>query len=600
MEELQFGSRLSPIVQRNFTDPKTGQVNRESLNSFRQSAQQGTLAPQYKRIWDFQQEEIVKDRLETKLTTLVKKGIYTPSWMAEDQQKELSTTVNFEYVQIPFDKVSDSEITVTDADYAAYVKEHSAQYERQMEMRDASYVVFDVFPTVEDSADILETINQEIEEFKNTDNDSTFVSNRNGSYDIKYFKATELPEVISEVVFNIPVDSVYGPYIDADAYKAVKVLDRQLIPDSVRSRHILIPVQTQEQVAPALARADSLEEVLKADITKFDTLARQFSSDQLSAVKGGDLGFIGLEGFVKPMNDILFYKKTEPGKVYRVITEFGIHLVEVLEKKYNSNTMGVQLAFLNRPIIPSESTQDALYDDALEFAGQHRSLEALKATLESRTDLLLEDAKNLPREGYTFGTVPSGNTSREIVRWLYSPDTEVGDVAPIVFVIEDDQNYFNSQYIVVGLEAVHAKGLAQPATVMDMIEAPVKNKKRAEVLKSKITSTDLNAISQQFSVSIDTIENANFGLSALKNIGEEPEVLVTALSMEQGQTSGPIEGRNGVYVIRVLSKTDSSVPQNLAQMRRQATYQMANSADFELMSGLKRTAKIKDNRYTFF
>jgi hypothetical protein len=196
--------------------------------------------------------------------------------------------------------------------------------------------------------------------------------------------------------------------------------------------------------------------------------------------------------------------------------------------------------------------------------------------------------------------VPSGNTSREIVRWLYSPDTEVGDVAPIVFVIEDDQNYFNSQYIVVGLEAVHAKGLAQPATVMDMIEAPVKNKKRAEVLKSKITSTDLNAISQQFSVSIDTIENANFGLSALKNIGEEPEVLVTALSMEQGQTSRPIEGRNGVYVIRVLSKTDSSVPQNLAQMRRQATYQMANSADFELMSGLKRTAKIKDNRYTFF
>jgi peptidyl-prolyl cis-trans isomerase D len=108
MQELQFGSRLSPVVQRNFTDPKTGQVNRESLTSFRQAAEQNTLAPQYKKIWDFQQEEVVKDRLETKLTNLVKKGIYTPTWMAEDQQKELATQVDFKYVMVPFDKVDDS------------------------------------------------------------------------------------------------------------------------------------------------------------------------------------------------------------------------------------------------------------------------------------------------------------------------------------------------------------------------------------------------------------------------------------------------------------------------------------------------------------
>jgi peptidyl-prolyl cis-trans isomerase D len=600
LNELQFGARLSPVVQRNFTDPATGQVNRESLASFRQAAEQGTLAPQFQKIWAFQQEEVVKERLDAKLTTLVKKGIYTPTWMAEAQQKELSNSVDFKYVQIPFDKVDDSELKLTDADYAAYVRDNSAQYQRQMEMRDARYVVFDVFPTPEDTMALLEGFNQSVAEFKSTEDDSTFVTLHNGTYDARYYKKDELAEVISDVVFAIAIDSVYGPYIDGDAYKAVKVLDRQSIPDSVRSRHILIRVQQQEEVPAALALVDSLETVLKEDFSKFDTLARRFSNDAVSAAKGGDLGFIGLDRFGKPMNDLLFFEKTERGKAYRVLTEFGIHLVEVTEKKADSVVIGAKLAYISAPIVPSEATQDAMYDDALEFAGQNRTLDALKATVESRGDLVLEEAKNLPQHGYDFGTLPSGNTAREIVRWLFDPGTELGDVAPTVFVIQDDANYFNSQYVVAGLEAIHEKGLATPESIMDQIEAPVKNKKRSEILISKISTTDLEALSQQFNVSIDSVENVNFGIQAMKNIGEEPEVLAAALKLEEGQVSKPIPGRNGVYVIQVISKIESTLPQNLAQLRRQATFQIANSAEFELMDALKKNAKIKDNRYTFF
>jgi peptidyl-prolyl cis-trans isomerase D len=86
----------------------------------------------------------------------------------------------------------------------------------------------------------------------------------------------------------------------------------------------------------------------------------------------------------------------------------------------------------------------------------------------------------------------------------------------------------------------------------------------------------------------------------MKNIGDEPEVLVTALNMETGEKSKPITGRNGVFVIEVINKTESTLPQNPAQLRRQATFQIANSAEFELMPALKKSAKINDNRYTFF
>jgi hypothetical protein len=135
---------------------------------------------------------------------------------------------------------------------------------------------------------------------------------------------------------------------------------------------------------------------------------------------------------------------------------------------------------------------------------------------------------------------------------------------------------------------------------MDMIEGPVKNKKRGELLLTKITSTDLDAIAQQYDVAVDTINNVNFGIHSMKNIGEEPEVQCHALKMEAGQTSKPILGKNGVYVIQVIDKVDNTIPQNTAQLRRQTTSQMASSADFELMDSLKKNAKIKDNRYTFF
>lgn len=600
MQELQFGARLSPIVQRNFTDPKTQQVNRESLNSFKTAAEQGTLAPQFKKVWDFQQEEVLKDRLESKLVTIVKKGLYTPTWMAEDQQKEQATLTDFKYVMVPFDKVADTEITVTDEDYAAYVRENHAQYERELEMRDARYVVFDVFPTAEDSLALLAKLNENISQLKSAENDSLFVTNLRGSYDTRYYRKSELSEAIANAVFEIPIDSVYGPYVDENAYKAVKVLDRQSIPDSVRSRHIMLRVTTQEEVPRALALADSLETVLEQDFSKFDTLARRFSADGLSAAKGGDLGFVGLDGYGKPLNDLLFFAKTERGKAYRVATEFGIHLVEVTDKKADSVVIGAKLAYLIETIVPSEATQDYLYDEALDFAVEHRTLEALTASVEARGDLVLEEAKNLPKSGYNFGTLPSGNTAREIVRWLYDPATESGDIAPSVFVIEDDVNYYNSQYVVVGLEAIHDKGLAKPASIMDMIEGPVKNKKRGEFLVSKITSTDLDAISQQYNVSIDTIQGVNFGIQTMKTIGDEPEVLVTALKLQTGQKSKPIIGKNGVYVIEVLNKTESTLPANLALIRQKATSQIASSAEFELIPALKKNAKIEDNRYTFF
>ena len=601
MQELQYGVNISPVVTRNFTDPNTGQLNRQSLNEFRTLSQSGELPPQALRIWEFQEKEIAKDRKQAKLLNIVKKGIYTPTWMAEQIQAEVGSSIDFQYVMIPYDVIDDSEVEVTDADYNNYIKAHSEEYTLQEETRDAKYLVVDVLPTPEDSMLLREKISALMVEFEQTDEDSIFATNQLGGYDAAYLRADVIPDVIEDTVFNMEAGTVYGPYIDQGSYWAVKVLGTKVVPDSVSSRHILLAANTQEDVPRALAMADSLETMLRNDISLFDTLATQYSDDPGSRLQGGDLGYYALNGLVKPMNDLLFYSDAERGEVHRVITQFGIHLVEVMDRKFETNEEGVRLASIREPIIPSELTQDAMYDDMLEFAGQNRTIDALAASADEDIDMTLEDAFNLRKNDFVVGELEGGSSSRDIVRWLFNGETKTNTVAPNVFIFEDPVNYFNAKYVLAGLVSINKAGLASPEQVMEVIDPEVKNEKKAEVILSQITEgSSLQSVAEAFDVEIDSVENINFGVQFMRNIGEEPLVLGTSTSMEVDDISNPIVGTNGVYVIQITKHVPASLAQNIPRLRRQGSFQVQNAADFELLDAMRKDAKVKDLRSRYY
>src|SRR5690606_4595288 len=123
MEELQFGQRLSPIIQRNFRDPNTGMVDHNNLNQIKANLGTGNLVPQLEEFWNFQTTEIVKDRLQSKLTNLVKKSLYSPTWLASRLQEETGSAIDIAYVRIPYDQVADIEVSLTEDDYKAWMKE---------------------------------------------------------------------------------------------------------------------------------------------------------------------------------------------------------------------------------------------------------------------------------------------------------------------------------------------------------------------------------------------------------------------------------------------------------------------------------------------
>lgn len=71
------------------------------------------------------------------------------------------------------------------------------------------------------------------------------------------------------------------------------------------------------------------ERILKGE--KFDMLARVYSEDPTSAVRGGDLGLMTPEMLVEPFSNAMVQLK--PGQVSGVVeTDYGYHLIQLIEK----------------------------------------------------------------------------------------------------------------------------------------------------------------------------------------------------------------------------------------------------------------------------
>ncbi len=65
----------------------------------------------------------------------------------------------------------------------------------------------------------------------------------------------------------------------------------------------------------------------------FSTLARLYSEDLGSAMKGGEIGFMG-RGMLAPEYANVAFNMQEPGKVSKIVeTEFGYHIIQLVEKR---------------------------------------------------------------------------------------------------------------------------------------------------------------------------------------------------------------------------------------------------------------------------
>lgn len=596
--DLQFGTNPSSVIMQRFRNPQTGQVDFQQLNQIKASIEDGSISedPRLATYWAHQEKEVIKERLQTKLNGLVAKGIYTPTWMAEMGHKEQNATLSFAYVKIPFDEVDNSEVTLSDEDYKNYLKENEARYKTDEETRRLEYVVFDVRPTAKDSAALRNKIADLVPEFESAENDTAFAERNYGIPPTQFLTEEALSPSIADTLLSMPVGSVYGPYVEEGSYRAVKLVDRRMIADSADTRHILLQAQTPEQFAAAKKTIDSLENLLLTRSASFDSLAIKFSQDPGSASEGGKYENITPGQFVPEFNEVLFITG-QIGKLYKVRTDYGWHLLEVL-KRSASVQPRVKIAFVQEAIVPSEETQKELEGEVLAFIGANRTLEDLRQSAEER-GLRMETSTGLKRNDFNIGDLGTGQANRDIIRWAYNADE--GDVSPELHGFQDPVEYYTNKYVVPALLAKQKAGLPSVENIKSEIEQLVINKKKGEILKAKMADMkDLSAMAAQFDVPVDTARNVTFNSLFVPNLGAEPKVVGTAFNLEEGGVSQPIVGLSGVFVLKVISKPSLGEPNNLPQLRQALATPVRQQVPTGLIRAMKEKADITDNRARFY
>ena len=600
LTDLEFGANPSPIIRARFGNPQApGQVDRQQLTRLQQLIQggvqsaidQGQLTPSFVPFWRHQRREIRADRIQSKLVGLVTKGMYTPTWMAQMGADEAAAALQAVYVRVPYSEIANEEISVSDEDILAYLKENRAAYERDEETRVVDYVVLNVQPTTADSAALRADLLELADDLRAAENDSQFVVRAEGGvFSPVYLKKESVSPIIADTIFSLPVGAVYGPYVEGEAYKITKVVDRQVMADSADTRHILLGAQTPQQFTEAGARIDSLRQVIEAG-GDFAELANQFSTDQGSNTNGGLYENVTPGQFVKPYDDVLF-RTGRIGELYKVRSQFGYHLVEVMSRSANTQPF-VKLAYIVESIVPSNETQEEAFTRANQLFAENNSLEELRAAVQAAPGMELNSSQPLSRKDYRLGDLGFSEDTRSLICWAFT--AREGDVASEVYSYVDQARYFDSKYVVAALSEVVPAGLPSPESVRESVAPLVMNRKKAELIQSRIEGKDMAAIAQEFNTQIDTLNNLTFNQNFVNGLGNEPKVLATAFQLPVNEVSAPVAGEAGVYLIKPLTAPAAGASAAVPTIQRSMNQNARGTVAGTLIPNLLEAADIEDN-----
>jgi len=585
------GANLHPIIQQLFRNPNTGQVDRGAVIRFLKSLENG-VAPEQRSYWLYLEKQIIEEREQTKYSNMVGKGLYVTSEEAQKSIAAKNKKVNFDYVALNFNSVADSAVTVTESDLKAYFDTHQDNY-KQEKLRKIEYITYVVKPSKSDFEEAESWINEIKADFgTSTDNIQFVNSNSDESFVANWNKKDGLPENIGTWVFdeNAELNAVLGPYFKNETYTLAKINAIEMMPDSVEARHILLKVNTQEEVVTVQALADSLKTAIENG-SNFATLATKYSSDQGSAISGGDLGWFKRGQMVKPFEDAAF--NNAKNEVAIVASQFGIHVIQTTKRGVESKQ--VQIAYLVRNVEASTRTIQNTYSLASKFAGENTNSEEFDAAVaEQKLSKRVISVRENDRQ------VAGLKNARALIRAAYK--AEEGDI--IISSQESPIFELGDNFVIAILTKVTEEGVAVFDDVRARVELGAVKDKKAEYLAEKANAalagkTDLSAIATELESTVKNVTSIDFNTYSIPGLGLEPAVIGTVASLDVDQISKPISGMNGVYIVKVTS-VNEGVAEDVANEQERLAQSFNSRASLQAFEAHRNSVEIVDKRSKFY
>ncbi len=550
------------------------------------------------------------DRRKTeKYFGLVKQGVFVTDLEAQDQYLANNEKKNISFVVRRYTEISDADIKVSDAEVKAYYEEHKSdkKYLVRNPSRDVKMFDVNIRPSKADSTVFAGKMNLLRAGFAASTNDSAFIV-KNSETPV-YFsdkRATSVPEGHPKAdryqVYPRSLDTVFktaalgqlvGPYASKEKMVLSKVIG--FTPASLKARHILISTanSTDAKVLAAKKKtADSLVKILNK--TNWDAITAKYSEDPGSKDKGGVYEDF-LEGDM--VKEFGFYCATAPiGKVGVVKTDFGYHIIEVLERSADRLPL---LASVNLTFKPSDETVANMESEVngilLKLDRQISKEEDLfkKAAL---FDTIVTRASYAPRviqiednapKVYGFTTTMARD---RILEMAYAEDAVVGSMT--LSPIRD-----KDKYVIAMVSAIRPEGEPLFENVRAQMERELIQEKKAKRFMNQMAGKSLKAISKKFNTPVIDAE-ITFGNPQISNAGYEPTIVGNLFSgaIKKGERTLPLKGESGVYVIQINRVTKAPATRNYQAERDQLLQGLMGQVEGQAMGGLRKKAAVVDNR----
>jgi peptidyl-prolyl cis-trans isomerase D len=581
--DMVKGKNIHPQIRQAFTDPKTGVFNPGTVINFLKNMDNDPTG-KTKRQWLNFEKAIYEERLLAKYNDLTKYGYFVSTAEAKMEYEARNRNASLKFVTLNYNSIVDSTLKISDEELKAVYNKNIKKY-KQEASRNIDYVVFEVIPSPEDIKATLDGITRLAEEFRNSTDDTTFVAaNSDEPFDNTFRKKGTLNPVIDSLVFNASIGTVFGPINNGNSYSLIKLIDSKILPDSVQARHILIPITGGDKDG-AKAKADSLKQLI-VNGADFASLALQFSTDEGSKVKGGDLGWFAPGMMVPSFNDACFEGKVGDRPV--VESQFGFHLIEITGQKGGSKQ--VKTAQVVQNAQPSSKTYQSYFQKANDFANKYNTSESFDKGI-NEAKLTKQTEANLAENARQVGSIEN---SRELVRWAYS--NEKGAISKSF--------EFGNKFVVARLNEVREKGTSTMDQVMEQVMSEARRDKKAVMLLEKMnntgSTTNLESLAQKLGVTVQTAEGFNFSSPYMASVGYEPYLTGLVTTLKPGVPSKPFKGQTGVFVVLVNSFTEPAATKDYKDIKSQLIQQYQQRTQYEVVNALREKADIQDNRGKFY
>lgn len=586
------------LMQTPFVNRQTGRFDVNSLKKFiadykTQQTANPQMAAQYQTLykyWTFIERTLRQQILAQKYQSLLAGCILSNPVEAKLSYKEENEESSIQLATFAYSTIDDSKIKVQDADLKAKYDELKDRFKQNVESRDIKYVTVRVEPSPADRAELQQTFKKYTTDLAAASEPANIV--RKSTSLVNYLgipvAKTAYPNDIADKLDSMAVGQTYGPFETKmdNSMNVVKLISKQLLPDSVQYRQIQVMGKTP---AEAQKRADSIYTALNAGAA-FETIAKKYgqSGEKVWMTTAQYQNAPSLDADTKTYIGTL--NNLGVNELKNIKIGQGNLIVQVVDRRAMINKYTA--AVIKKTIDFSKDTYSKAYNKFSSFVSANQTPESIQKNAKS-SGYTVQDAKDITTSTHTLVGI---NATREAMKWLF--DAKEGEISPMYECGNNDQ------LLLVVLDKIHPKGYRSydDPQVKEFLKAEVLRDKKAEQLMAKAKDVKNIAAAQAKGAKVDAVNQITFAAPVfVMSVGaSEPALSGAVAATAKGKfSSKPVKGNAGVYVFEVTGRTMRPGKFD-AKTEEQKTRQKALQYAGNFMNELILKANIEDNRYLFF